>query len=92
MVGMATRANNNHINGTGIGCGNSIEKIVNEWGQKLHRFYTADFGPMTVKQFLKIDTEGDKTRCEGSLFQNFTIRTQKAPPLRQRRLGPCSNR
>ncbi len=37
--------NNNHIQGAGIGClgktstvcGNTIEKIVNEWGQKLHR-------------------------------------------------------
>ncbi len=42
MVGMATRANNNHIQGAALGvkgkkvtvCGNSIEKIVNEWGQK----------------------------------------------------------
>ncbi len=56
MVGMATRANNNHINKAGIGClgktltvcGNSIEKIVNEWGQKLYRRCRADFEPMTV--------------------------------------------
>ncbi len=33
--------------------------------------------------FLKIDTEGDKARCAGSLFQNFTIQTEKAPLLRQ---------
>ncbi len=38
--------------------------------------------------FLKIDTEGTKTRCAGSLFQNFTIWTEKAPLLRQRWLGP----
>ncbi len=47
------------------------------------RFRTID-GP-TV--FLKIDTEGDKTRCAGSLFQNVTTRTKKAPLLRRRRLN-----
>ncbi len=43
--------------------------------------------------FLKIDTEDDKTRCAGSLFQNLTIRTVKAPRLRVRRLtviGRCA--
>ncbi len=57
MVGMATRINNNHIGGTGIGgqgktqlvWGNSIVKIVNEWGQKLHRCCREDFGPITVQ-------------------------------------------
>ncbi len=29
--------------------------------------------------FLKIDTEGVKTICAGSLFQKFTARTEKAP-------------
>ncbi len=29
--------------------------------------------------FLKIDTEGDKTRGAGSLLQYFTTRTEKAP-------------
>ncbi len=53
MVGMATRANNNHIQGAGIGCGNSIEKIVNEWGQKLHRCCREDFEPMTVQLFFE---------------------------------------
>ncbi len=59
MVGMATRANNYHIQGAGIGCsgktlivcGYSIEKIVNEWGQKLHRGCREDFEPMTVQLF-----------------------------------------
>ncbi len=41
---------------------------------------------------LKIDTEGDKTRGVGSLFQYFTTRIEKAPFLRRRRLGSCSNR
>ncbi len=50
---MATRANNNHINGAGIGCGNSIKKIVNEWGQKLHRCYREDFEPLTVQLFFE---------------------------------------
>ncbi len=40
----------------------------------------------------KMETEGAKTRCAGSLFQYFTTRTEKAPLLRRRRLGPCSNR
>ncbi len=61
MVEIATRANNNHINGAGIGClektsivrGNSIEKIVNEWGQKLHWRCREDFEPMTVQLFLE---------------------------------------
>ncbi len=42
--------------------------------------------------FLKIETEDAKARCAGSLFQNFTIRTEKAQLLRRRQLGPCSNR
>ncbi len=58
MVEMATGANNNHINKAGIGktltvCGNSIEEIVNEWGQKLHRCCREDFEPMTVQLFFK---------------------------------------
>ncbi len=53
-------------------------KIVNEWGQKLHRCCRKDFGPMTVQMFfLKIDTEGDKTKCEGGLFQKFAIRKKE---------------
>ncbi len=59
MVGMGTRANNNHIHKAGIVCygktlticGNSIENIVNEWGQNLHRFCRKDFGPLTVQLF-----------------------------------------
>ncbi len=60
MVGMAPRANyNNHINKAGIGCyektltvcGNSIEKTVNEWGQKLHRCCREE--PMTVQLFFE---------------------------------------
>ncbi len=61
MVGMATRANNNHINKEGIGCKgktltvcvNSFEKIVNEWGQKLHRCWREDFKPTTVQLFFE---------------------------------------
>ncbi len=61
MVGMATRANNNHIQGAGNGClgktltlwGNGIEKIVNEWGQKLHRCCREGFEPMTVQLFFE---------------------------------------
>ncbi len=30
------------------------------------------FGPLTVQFFLKIDTEGDKTRGADKLFQYFT--------------------
>ncbi len=41
---------------------------------------------------LKIGTEGNKTRCAGSLFQDFTTRNEKAQLLRRRRLGSCSNR
>ncbi len=41
--------------------------------------------------FLRLDTEGGKTRCAGSVLQYFTTRTEKAPLLRRRRLGPCSN-
>ncbi len=56
MVGIATRANKNHIQEVGIGktltvCGNSIEKIVNERGQKLHRCCREDSEPMTVQLF-----------------------------------------
>ncbi len=61
MVGIATRANNKRIKGAGIGClkkiltvcGNSIEKIVNEWGQKLHRYCSDDFEPRTVQLFFE---------------------------------------
>ncbi len=42
--------------------------------------------------FLKMDTEGDKARCARSLFQYFTTRTEQAPLLHRRQLGPCSNR
>ncbi len=42
--------------------------------------------------FLEIGTEGAKTKCAGSLFQDFTIRTEEAPFLRRRRLGPSINR
>ncbi len=66
---MATRANNNHIQGAGTGClgkaltvcGNSIEKIVNEWGQELHRCCREDFDPMTVQLFFE-DGDGG---CQG---------------------------
>ncbi len=66
MVGMATRANNNHINKAGIGCygktltvcGNSIEKIFNEWGQKLHRCCREDFEPMMVQLFFEDENGG----------------------------------
>ncbi len=61
--------------------GTEVTQVLQE------RFRTND-GP-TV--FLKIETEGAKTRCAGRLLQNFTIRTEKAPLLRRRRLGPCSN-
>ncbi len=52
------------------------------------RFRTND-GP-TV--FWKKETEDAKTRCAGSLLQDFTIQTEKAPLLRRSRLGPCSDR
>ncbi len=58
--------------------GTEITQLLQE------RFRTTD-GPLTV--LLKIDTEGDKTRCAGNLFQYFTIWTEKAPLLRRRRLG-----
>ncbi len=38
------------------------------------RFWTIDGSTV----FLKIDTEGDKARCAGSLFQYFTTRIEKA--------------
>ncbi len=41
------------------------------------RFRTND-DPTVI---LKIETEGAETRCAGSLFQNFTIRAEKAPLL-----------
>ncbi len=62
--------------------GTEITQVLQE------RFRTID-GPIF---FFKIDTEGDETRCAGSRFQCFTTRTEKAPLLRRRRLGPCSNR
>ncbi len=37
------------------------------------------------------DTEDDKISGAGNLFQYFTTRTEKAPPLRRRRIGPCSH-
>ncbi len=57
MVGMATRANNYHISGSGIwGKGNQqysgitvLKKNVNEWGQMLHRCCREDFGPLMVQ-------------------------------------------
>ncbi len=58
------------------------QKIVNGLGQKSHRCCKE-----RSNCFLKIDTEGDKARCAGSLFQNLTIRTEKAPLLCRKRLG-----
>ncbi len=59
------------------------------------RNYTGAAGKISdhlrSKCILKIYTEGDKTRCAGSLLQYITARTEKAPLLRRRRLGPCSN-
>ncbi len=52
------------------------------------RFRTIDWPTV----FFKIDTKGDKSRGAGNLFQYFTKRTEKAPLLCRRRLGPCSNR
>ncbi len=48
MVGIATRANNNHIQGAGIGktltvCGNSIEKL----SMKGDRSYTGAAGKIS---------------------------------------------
>ncbi len=60
-----------------------FEKIVNEWGQKLHRWCREDFELMAVKTvFLEMETEGAKARCAGSLSQYFTTRTEKgeSPP------------
>ncbi len=52
---MATMASNNHIGWSRVGVreninsrGNSIEKIVNEWGQKLQRHCREGFGPLTM--------------------------------------------
>ncbi len=59
-----------------------------ETPQVLHeKFRTIDCPTV----FLKIDTDGDKTRRAGSPFQYFRTRTEKAPLLRQRRLGLWSN-
>ncbi len=54
-------------------------------GTEVTQVLHENFGPMTVQLFLKIETDGAKTRCAGCLFQNFTIRTEKAPLLRRRR-------
>ncbi len=48
------------------------------------RSYTGAAGKISDHCFLKKDTEGDKIRRAGSLFQNFTIRTEKAPLLHRR--------
>ncbi len=73
---MATRTSINHISNIGgkgnIVWGYIIEKNANEGEQNLHR----------CNYFLKIDTDGDKTRGTGSLFQYFTTRIEKAPLLR----------
>ncbi len=72
-----------------IAWGNCTEKNFNEGEQVLQeRFRTID-GP-TV--FFNIDTEGDKTRGAGNLFQYFMTRTEKAPLLRRRQLDTCSYR
>ncbi len=58
-----------------------------------NKIYTGDAGKIsTLQLFLKIDTEGDKTRGTDNLFQYFTTQIEKAPFLRRRRLDPCSNR
>ncbi len=98
MVGMATRASNNHISRTGIG-GTGKHKlsavtVVRTLSVNEDKSYTGAAGKISdhwrSNCFLKIDTEGDKTRCVGSLFQKFTARTEKAPLLRRRWHGPCS--
>ncbi len=38
-----------------------------------------NFGPLTVQLVLKTDSEGDKTRGAGNLFQYFMTRTEYAP-------------
>ncbi len=41
-----------------IACNYSIEKVVNEWGQKLHRCCRENFEPMTVQLFFE-DRNGE---------------------------------
>ncbi len=54
-------ASNNHISRPGIGGKGVAGKISDHWRSNC---------------FLKVDTEGDRTRCAGCLFQYFTTRTE----------------
>ncbi len=64
-----------------------MENNVGEEEQKLYRRFRKDNGPLTVQLFfLKIDTEGDKTRGAGDVVQYFRTRSENAPLL-----GPCSD-
>ncbi len=72
MVGMSTGPGNNHIGWSGIG-GMGKHKLSGVVTQVLQgRFRPID----DPTAFLK-------TRCAKSLFQYFTTRTEKAPPLRR---------
>ncbi len=58
MVGLATRASNNHIGRSVFGgkenitnLGYNIEKNVDEGEQNSHRYYRIDLGPLTVQLF-----------------------------------------
>ncbi len=68
-----------------------MKKNGGEEGQKLHKCFIEDFGPLTVQLFLKVDTEGDKTRGASNLYQYFTTRAKKATILRRRWLSPGSD-
>ncbi len=71
MVGLATRASNDHINGSEFGDKGNINKLGSPqcWGaeitQALQEKFRATDGP-TV--FFKTDTEGVMTRSAGNLL------------------------
>ncbi len=97
---MATRASNNHISGSGVGSKKKHKlsgvTVLRKLSVNVDRSYKGAarkiLDHLRSNCFLKIDTEGDKTKCAGSLFQYFTTQTENAPLLRRRRLGPSSNR
>ncbi len=60
---------------------------------KGNRNYTGAAGKMAdhrQSNFFKTNTEGDMTRGTSNLSQFFMTRTENAPLLHRRRLGPCS--
>ncbi len=95
MVGLATRASNNHINQSVLGGKGNINSMGWKYREK-YRWRVTEVTQVRQNGFRTLDRptvffKDDKTRAAGNPSQHFTTRTENAPILHRRRFGPCSN-